>query len=187
MSGFQRATLERRPRERRPGPRRTLITGGCGFIGSYIARELLATGREVRALDVREFAPEGRYVLGDGVDRVQFERGSVDDDRRIFDLVGSFDPDEIVHLAAVLDPGVLVRNRRTAVRVNFDAVITLLETMLVFGVERLVNFSSIGVLPKVQYEPIDAAHPVLLPDSGPGTDFYGAAKVAAEAFCFAYH
>jgi len=53
-------------------------------------------------------------VLGDGVDRVQFERGSVDDDRRIFDLVGSFDPDEIVHLAAVLDPGVLVRNRRTA-------------------------------------------------------------------------
>jgi len=45
------------------------------------------------------------------------------------------------------------------VRVNFDAVVTLLETMLVFGVERLVNFSSIGVLPRVQYEPIDAAAP----------------------------
>lgn len=187
MSGFQRATLERRPRERQPGPRRTLVTGGCGFIGSYICRELRATGREVCALDVREFAPEGRYILGDEVERVRFERGSVDDDRRIFDLVGSFDPDEIVHLAAVLDPAVLVRNRRTAVRVNFDAVVTLLETMLVFGVERLVNFSSIGVLPRVQYEPIDAAHPLLLPDSGPGTDFYGAAKIAAEAFCFAYH
>ena len=186
MSGFQRATLERRPRERRPGPRRALVTGGCGFIGSYLCRELLGTGREVCAFDVREFAPEGRYVLGDLVDQVRIERGSVDDDRRIFDLVGAFDPDEIVHLAAVLDPGALVRNRRTAVRVNFDSVVTLLETMLVFGVERLVNFSSIGVLPRVQYEPIDSNHPVLLAGSGPGTDFYGAAKVAAEAFCFAY-
>ena len=37
------------------------------------------------------------------------------------------------------------------------------------------------------YEPIDANHPILLADAGPGTDFYGSTKVAAEAMLFAYH
>ena len=37
------------------------------------------------------------------------------------------------------------------------------------------------------YRPIDGNHPVLLADAGPGTDFYGSTKVAAEALCFAYH
>src|SRR5712671_5741472 len=32
-------------------PRRILITGGAGFIGSHLADELIARGRRVRALD----------------------------------------------------------------------------------------------------------------------------------------
>ena len=39
----------------------------------------------------------------------------------------------------------------------------------------------------MQYEPIDANHPILLADAGPGTDFYGSTKVAAEAMLFAYN
>jgi len=46
--------------------------------------------------------------------------------------------------------------------------------------------SSIGVLPEVQYQPIDAAHPIILPAQGPGSGAYGAAKAAGELFAFAY-
>src|SRR5216683_2005133 len=42
-----------------------------------------------------------------------------------------------------------------------------------------------GVLPTIQYEPIDGAHPFILPAEGPG-GAYAAAKVGAEAFCYAY-
>src|SRR5262245_53165757 len=38
--------------ERGHMPRRVLITGGAGFLGSHLADELLARGDEVRALDV---------------------------------------------------------------------------------------------------------------------------------------
>jgi nucleoside-diphosphate-sugar epimerase len=72
-------------------------------------------------------------------------------------------------------------------RVNVGGVVNVLEAAIAFDVERIVNFSSIGVLPRVQYEPIDAKHPVFLADMGSGTDFYGCSKVAAEALCFAYH
>ena len=36
------------------------------------------------------------------------------------------------------------------------------------------------------YEPIDSNHPILLADAGPGTDFYGSTKAAAETMLFAY-
>jgi nucleoside-diphosphate-sugar epimerase len=41
-------------------------------------------------------------------------------------------------------------------------------------------------LPSVQYQPIDANHPLILATEGPGSGFYGAAKVASEAFGFCY-
>jgi UDP-glucose 4-epimerase len=90
-------------------------------------------------------------------------------------------------MAMFLDPVVLARTRSTGHRVNIGGTVLVLESMRLFGIERLINFSSIGVLPVKQYEPIDAAHPILLPRSGPGTDFYGAQKAASEALCFAYH
>jgi nucleoside-diphosphate-sugar epimerase len=187
MSGFQHVTVERAARKRRAGPRRTLVTGGTGFIGAYVCSALVDSGRDVRALDVKEFSAEGLYTLAERIERVGVERGSIDDRARLFDLVQAFDPDEIVHMAMVVDPSVLVRHRDTGLRVNVGGTVNVLEAMLVFGVERLVNFSSIGVLTRVQYEPIDAAHPVLLPTMGSGTQLYGASKVASEALCFAYH
>ena len=72
-------------------------------------------------------------------------------------------------------------NRSTGFQVDVGGVFNLVEAMIAFGVPRLVNFSSIGVLPRVLYKPIDGNHPILVADAGPGTDFYGSTKVAAEA------
>jgi nucleoside-diphosphate-sugar epimerase len=83
----------------------------------------------------------------------------------------------------ILDPAHLATNRTTAFQVNAGGVINLVEAMIAFGVPRMVNFSSIGVLPRVVYRPVDGNHPILLADAGPGTDFYGSTKVAAEARC----
>ncbi len=96
-------------------------------------------------------------------------------------------PDEVVHAGMILDPAYLATNRSTAFQVNVGGVINLVEAMIAFGVPRLVNFSSIGVLPRVMYRPIDGNHPILLADAAPGTDFYGSTKAAAEAMLFAYN
>jgi nucleoside-diphosphate-sugar epimerase len=166
--------------------RRTLVTGGAGFVGSYVVRALLDAGRDVLVVDVRDFAPEGRFVVGDTAERLAFEQASVDDRALVFDLVERFRPEEIVHMAMILDPVHLARARDGGLSVNVGGTVNMLEATLAYGVRRLVNFSSIGALPKVQYEPIDAAHPLVLAGSGPGTAFYGAHKVAGEVLCFAY-
>jgi nucleoside-diphosphate-sugar epimerase len=173
--------------DRRPATERTtLVTGGAGFIGGHLVRALLDTGRRVVVLDVRTFTPETRFVLGDAVDDIPVELASIGDQARVLDIFRTYRPDEVVHAGMILDPAYLARNRSTALQVNVGGVMNLVEAMIAFDVPRLVNFSSVGVLPRLMYEPIDANHPILIADAGPSTDFYGATKVAAEAILFAY-
>ena len=174
--------------EHRPAAERTtLVTGGAGFIGSHLVRALLDTGRRVTVLDVRGFPPESRFVIGEGVDEIPLELASIGDQARVLDVFRTHRPDEVVHAGMILDPAYLATNRSTAFQVNVGGVINLVEAMIAFGVPRLVNFSSIGVLPRVMYQPIDGNHPILLADAGPGTDFYGSTKAAAETMLFAYN
>src|SRR5436190_5424911 len=173
--------------ERKPvAERTTLVTGGAGFIGGHLVRALADTGRRVVVLDVRGFVPEARFAIGEQVDALPLEIASIGDQARVLDVFRVHRPDEVVHAGMILDPAYLATNRSTAFQVNVGGVVNLVEAMIAFGVPRLVNFSSIGVLPRVLYQPIDANHPILLADGGPGTDFYGCTKAAAETMLFAY-
>jgi UDP-glucose 4-epimerase len=174
--------------ERKPVTERTtLVTGGAGFIGGHVVRDLLDTGRKVVVLDVRDFTPESRFVIGEEVDSVPLELASIGDQARVLDVFRAHRPDEVVHAGMILDPAYLATNRSSAFMVNVGGVVNLVEAMIAFGVPRLVNFSSIGVLPRVVYRPIDVNHPLVLADGGPGTDFYGSTKAAAEVLLFAYN
>jgi nucleoside-diphosphate-sugar epimerase len=169
----------------RDGP--ILVTGGTGFIGSYVAKGLLESGRRVIALDVRGYTPEGRFVLDGRADEVVVEEGSVDDWARVLHVVKEHRPVDVVHLATITNPVYLFTNPMPGVRVNFLGTIHILEAARLFEIRRIVYFSSIGVLPAKQYEPIDGAHPIFLPREAVPTGVYGASKIAGEAFCFAYN
>ncbi len=167
--------------------RPVLVTGGTGFIGTYVVEALLESGRRVVAFDVRGFTSEGRFILGDLVDQVTIEEGSIDDWSRVFQVVGQHRPVDVVHLATITNPVFLFTNPLPGLRVNFEGTIHVLEASRIFDIRRIVYFSSVGVLPARQYEPIDAAHPIFLASGAVPTGVYGASKIASEAFCFAYN
>ena len=166
--------------------RTILITGGSGFIGSYLTRLLIEAGDKVVNFDLREPGPESAWLVKSVAEQAQFVSGSVDDWPGLVEAVHTHRPEAIVHMAAVVNPVLLNRQPHLALKVNLGGVFNILEMARLFEVGRVVYLSSIGVLPAVQYRPIDVNHPVLLATEGPGSSFYGAAKVGGEAFCWAY-
>ena len=166
--------------------RRVLVTGGAGFVGGYVVRELLDHGYEVVVLDPFDFRPETRFVIGEDIGQVKIERGSVDDWPTLLDVVKRHEPTDIVHLAAIMDVPLLDRSPMLAYKVNVGGTMNILEVARQENLGRVVIFSTIAVIPVKQYEPIDAMHPTVLSNAGP-LGAYSAAKLAGEAFGYAYN
>lgn len=166
--------------------RPVLVTGGAGFAGSYVVRELLGQGRSVVVYDLADYRAESRFVIGPHIGEVILERGSIDDWTRVVDVMLRHRPSAVVHAGGIMDTAMLDRNPSLALRTNVGGGVALLEaSRLVGGVERFVCFSTIAVVGKVLYQPIDANHPCITATTGP-LGAYSAAKAALEAFCFSY-
>ncbi|MDQ3410562.1 MAG: NAD(P)-dependent oxidoreductase [Chloroflexota bacterium] len=163
-----------------------LVTGGAGFSGSYIVRRLLDDGYEAVIYDLGDFRPEARFVIGDAAGRIPLERGGIETWPRLFEVVQRYRPRAIVYTASVMDIGHLNRNPMIALTVNTGGAVNVMEAARLLDVGRVILFSSIAVHGQKLYEPMDADHPTIMARVGP-LGAYGAAKVAAEAFAYAYH
>jgi nucleoside-diphosphate-sugar epimerase len=142
---------------------RWAISGGAGFLGLHLARRLLASGHEVRTLDL---APLDEPELEQKVEELH---GDVRNGRDVAALVAG--ADVLVHAAAALP----IQASRKAIRsVNVEGTATLLAAAAEAGVRRAVLVSSTAVygIPKV--------HPIREEDPLVGVGWYGESKIEAE-------
>jgi nucleoside-diphosphate-sugar epimerase len=164
-----------------------LITGGFGFIGGYITRALVEAGREVVVLArTTTPTPEIEYLLRDHAGGFAVEVGSVEELPQLVEIFARLKPRVVIHAASNVEVAALFRDPYRAFQTNLAGTVNVLEASVRAGVERVVDISSIGVLPPNRYQPIDAAHPIITARSGPGSGAYGAAKASGELFAFAY-
>lgn len=148
---------------------RILVTGGHGFIGSHVLRQLVAADHEVACFDVRETSAVAAPVADD----VRFHEGDVTDPVDVYDAVARFDPERIVHLAGLLGrPS--QRNPRRSFAVNVDGTLNVLEAADSLDVERVVAASSSASYGPSEGESLDESTPQT-PDS-----IYGLTKYVVE-------
>jgi dTDP-L-rhamnose 4-epimerase len=121
---------------------RVLLTGGAGFIGQHVLRELLARGHEVRALDsLRDDVhanPAWTPPAG-----VTFERADVRDGAALDRLL--IGVDAVLHLAAKVGLGVDVQDLPDYASSNDAGTAVLLAAMARANVKRLTLASSMVV------------------------------------------
>jgi len=164
-----------------------LVTGSSGFIGTYVCLALAERGDRVIAFDVVPPKPELAWLVEPVSDRIVNVEGGVDDWSQVLSAVLQHQPTRIAHAGGATNPPRLQRFPMVAVNVNIVGTANVFEAARLAGVRRVVYFSSIGVLPPhYRYEPIDADHPLITATEGPGSGFYGAAKLAGEALAYAY-
>jgi nucleoside-diphosphate-sugar epimerase len=141
----------------------------------------IKSGHEVVGVSRYPERDETRFLVGAHEPATLIEFGG-NEPKDVDSLVRQLRPHTIVHLDANVNPPGLEKNPLKALNDNFLVSVEWLAASVKYDVRRFIFASSIGVLPRIQYEPIDAAHPLVLEGEGPGSGFYGASKAATELF-----
>ncbi|HLV95084.1 MAG TPA: NAD-dependent epimerase/dehydratase family protein [Candidatus Acidoferrales bacterium] len=155
---------------------RILVTGGAGFIASYVADAYIAAGHDVAILDdlsrgsTKNMNPQARFYKGDVRDRDFVER-----------VFREEQPEVVNHHAAQMDVRRGVREPVFDASVNILGSINLLDTCVAHKVRRVVYISTAGAAygePKEM--PVPEDYPI-----NPVTP-YGISKHTVEHYLFTY-
>lgn len=117
-----------------------LVTGGTGFLGSYIIKELVEKGYAVRALRRSKKLPA--WIPSATLEKVEWVEGDVLD---VIALEEAMDGIEIViHSAAIVS--FVKKDRNEMYQVNVEGTANVVNIALEKNVRRLVHISSVAAL-----------------------------------------
>ena len=151
-----------------------LITGGCGFVGANLVRELDDGSTKLRVLDNLTMGNASDIETG----RVELVRGDILDPDVVDSAVKGVDA--IVHLAAHTRVIESMEDPDQNFRVNVQGTFNLLQAARAHQLDRFVFASTGGAIIGEVTPPV---HEEMLPKP---ISPYGASKLAGEAYLSAF-
>jgi len=167
-------------------PRRILVTGGAGFIGSHLVSALLDRGDQVAVIDNFDpFYPEHikRRAIGPLIDRgARLFEADIRDEAGLKKAFTEARPEIVVHLAALAGVRPSLREPARYVDVNVRGTAALLAAARDADVRRFIFGSSssvYGARTEAPFKETDRVDSPLSP--------YAASKVAGEILARTFH
>ncbi len=117
-------------------PRKVLVIGGCGFIGSHIVDGLLAAGIAVRVLDRR---PE---AFREPIPQVEYNFGDFSDPFQLLEALEGVDA--VMHCASTTVPSTSNVDPVSDISGNLISSVRLLKLLRQMNITKLVYLSSGG-------------------------------------------
>ena len=120
--------------------KRVLVTGGTGFLGAYIIRELIEKGYEVRA--IRRSAKLPFYIPATIFDKVEWMDGDVLDVISLDEAMEGMDA--VIHAAGLIS--FLKKDRQAMYKVNVEGTANVVNIAMEKNISRFVHISSVAAL-----------------------------------------
>ncbi len=152
-----------------------LVTGGAGYIGSHVVRELLRQNRKPVVFDNLQ---TGHQNAAKGA---PFIKGDLSDYKKLEETFQSYPIDAVMHFAADCSVGESVQNPVKYFNNNVKNSLNLIEMMETFEVRKFIFSSSAAVYGEPKIIPIREDHPCL------PTNPYGETKWVFEKVLQAFH
>ena len=158
-----------------------LVTGGGGFIGTWVLRELLLRGLRPVVLDVQPNTERWQRVLGDDAKNIVFVAGSLLDRDLLRRMSAEHRFSRVIHLSALLTPD-CQRDPFAGCQVNVLGSVALFELVReLAGIKGISYASSFAVYgPEIDDNEFTASI-----DDRPAT-FYGVFKLAVDLIAEQY-
>lgn len=161
------------------GSARVLVTGGAGFVGSSLVRQLVDLGADVAVLD-NYFSGRPENLSGlEG--RVSIHEGDVLDRGGLTSVFRAHEPTLVYHLVGDTFVPSAYHHPERFLRINTEGTLNVLQAARDFEVERLLYVSSTEVYGRVGRDPITESQP-LAP-----VNTYAVTKAAADRLCYTFH
>jgi nucleoside-diphosphate-sugar epimerase len=161
-----------------------MVTGGTGFIGSRVTRDLVKKGLEVIVYD---WTPERlmleRLLTAEELEtKVKVVHGDVTNFAHLTSVIKQYNVDTIIHCAALLLHDVNA-NPLLAVKVNCEGTVATFEAARLLGLKKVVWISSGSV-----FGPPEAYTEEYIPNDAPHypQNLYGGTKSLDEQFANYY-
>ncbi len=161
--------------------KKILVTGGCGYIGSRVAKALSEAGHDVRVVDIAT-PEEHKKVMVELPSAVEIltcdlrEKSCAKKSLKGIHLV--------VHLAADIGPIGYMRDHQAEIMANNMAIDSVVyPTAVEAGVKTIIYSSSSMVFQGAEHYPYKESD---LPLIKPPTNIYGFSKLGGEYFCTAF-
>jgi len=142
---------------------RYLITGGCGFLGSNLASEVLRRGEELAVLDnVSKSGSELNLSWLREQGDVQYTHGDIRDPFAVDRVINDFKPNAVFHLAGQVAMTTSINNPRLDFEINALGTLNTLEAIRKHVPECAVVYSSTnkvyGDLEWLEYDASDTRY-----------------------------
>lgn len=148
--------------------KRILVTGGAGYIGSHVQKQLLKDGFDVLVYDNLSTGDRINVLPG-----AQFIEGDILDKDKLNSVMEQ-NIDGVIHLAAKKAVGESMLHPEIYAENNISGSINVLNSMVRNNVKHIIFSSSAAVYGMPCYNPIDEKHPI-----NP-INYYGYTKLVIE-------
>jgi UDP-glucose 4-epimerase len=153
-----------------------LVTGGAGYIGSVMTRQLLDEGHKVVVLDDLSSGHANAVDL-----RSTFVNQNLDDTKKLEELFKKERIEGIIHFAGVISMAESMRDPGLYFQINTISTLHLLEFMRKYNVNSMIFSSTAGVYGEPNHIPIEETHSQI------PTNPYGESKSMIEKMLYWYN